>query len=195
MPTKYNSAVPPRKLYNKLRVSDGAILARNVTYPNIIDDAPISGDDGTVKFLSINEDPLPVPTTEYDARYFFILSTEGPEADWQTLPHPTYFIQYTPTKRPLEEILSNAANEETLIRNSLFPPSEVNGNLSILIVALARQIKGISLLPSEQAALDLESKRAAIFLANKETLSQKQALISSNKEPDLSSGYTASLDA
>ncbi len=178
-----------RKLYNKLRTVDGVILARNVLYPNITDDSPIAGDDGSVKFLAIDEDPVPIPGTDYDERYFLITSTEGPVDGWKTDQHPIYRIVKTPTKRPVDEIKAQASNQEVFIRNLLAPPASVNGDIAIIVTALARQTKGIQLTDAEQQALDRQTKLSAVFLANKANLDTIHTAIEAGHEPDLTAGY------
>jgi len=191
MPFKTNGS--GRKLYNKLRVSDGVILARNVTYPTTTDDGPIAGDDGTVKFLAINEGAPQVAGTDYDARFFSVVTTEGPEEGWKTAEHPSYIITHTPTKRPLEEIKANASNEATLANAKVFPPSEVSVDLAIVVAAINRDAKGLTLTDDEQAAVERNAKRAAAFAANSVKLEEIHAQIDDGQEPDLTAGYQTTL--
>jgi len=184
-----------RKLYNKLRVSDSVILARNVLYPNAVDDSPIIGDDGTIKFLSIDEDPTPIDGKDYDARYFSIVTTEGPVDGWKTDPAPLYRIAKVPTKRPVDEIKANAANEEQAIRNQIAPPAQVNGDLNILVTALSRQITGLSLTDAEAAALARSQKLSSVILDNQQNLVEIHAAIDDGKEPDMTAGYKTEIPA
>lgn len=196
MSLQYNNATPPRKLYNKLRVSDSVILARNVTYPNSVDDSPIVGDDGTVKFLAIDSDPVPVSGKDYDPDFFTITKTEGPQTGWQTsVPSdlPVYKITYTPTKLSVDQIKANAANKELAIRNSLANPAETTADLYILAGALSRANLNLTLSPTEQAALDNANKLGSVLGENRQVLAEKHAAIEAGQEPDLTAGYSTEL--
>lgn len=170
-----------RKSYNKLRVSDSVILARNVLYPTTTDDGPIAGDDGTVKFLAIDENAA----GEYDNRFFSLVTTEGPEEGWKTAEHPRYIITHTPTKRPVDEIKANATNEQTIANAAIVPPAQVNVDLVTIGAALLRNSKGLTLTDSEQAALDRVAKQAAVVAENAVKLEEIHAQIDEGQEPNL----------
>lgn len=187
---KTNSA--GRKLYNKLRVSDAVILARNVLYPTTTDDGPIAGDDGTIKFLAIDEGPA---NTDADPRFYSIVTTEGPQPDWKTADHPLYTITHTPTKRPVDEIKTNATNEATIANAAIVPPSTATTDLVTVGAALLRNITGLTLTTDEQAALARVAAQAAAVASNATRLTEIHAQIDDGHEPDLTAGYTTTLDA
>jgi hypothetical protein len=178
MAFKTNSA--GRKLYNKILTATGVVLARNVLYPNAVDDSPIIGDDGTVKYLAIDEQTV----GDFDGEFYRSVTTEGPNQDgtaWE--------IVQSVEKRTPEEIKLAAQNREAFERSKKVPQQELSRLTVICLAAVLRQAKNLTLTEDEQAALDKLVVIAGAVTKDQANLQTKLDAIDAGQEPDLSAGW------
>lgn len=184
MPTQKRFPLPDgRKVYAKIRVLDGAILSRAAHWPNIEDDAPILGDDGSTKYLPVMEDAEPV---EYDSDLFFVTSTEEATAD-------AFLMKRELTKRSKEELKVRAKNYEALHRSEFVPAQEVSGLSIIGLAILLKYAKNVTPTPEEEGYINSIVETAAKLQANNAVLAQINEQIEAGQEPDLKTPWEKKL--
>lgn len=180
MPTQVFFPPPDsRKVYAKIRVADGAILSRLSHWPAFPDDAPISGDDGTTKYLPVQQDDEPA---EYDSDLFAVNVTEEATPE-------IFHIKRRLVRRPKEEIKVRAKNYEALHRSEWVPPTELSALSVIGLAIVFKYAKGITPTPEEAAKIDQIVSVAPALEANFVRLAEIEAQVDSDQDPDLKTGW------
>lgn len=173
-----------RKKYVCVKATNGeissplTILKYGVVYPAAQDDAVISGDDHTTKYLAMDEVVLP----EYDSRIFYNKKTEGPDGSvWR--------IVHTAEKRGSEEIARAISNEEAVRRAVIQPNEDFSADITLALHAVFRRAKNLELEPDEQAAVDALSVRASKIKRNQQNRDALIFAITNGETPDIDSGW------
>lgn len=180
MPTQVFFPAPDgRKVYAKIRVSDGAILSRQAHWPAFPDDSPIAGDDGSTKYLPVQEDAEPA---EYDSDLFAIDVTE--------VATPTIFhVKRALVRRSKDELKVRAKNYESLHRAGWVDPTELSALAVIGLAIVLKYAKGVTPTPEEAVSIDRIVATAAPLEANKVRLAEINTQIDADQDPDLKAGW------
>lgn len=180
MPTQVFFPPPDgRKVYAKIRVADGAILSRASHWPAFPDDAPIAGDDGTTKYLPVQEDDEPI---EYDSDLFAVDVAE--EAT------PTIFhIKRTLVRRSKDEIKARAKNYEAIHRSEWVPPPDLSALSVIGLAIVLKYARGLNPTPDEAARIDQIISVAPQLEANLIRLQEIHTQVDADQDPDLKTGW------
>jgi hypothetical protein len=169
-----------RKVYAKIRVADQAVLSLNAPWPTSTDDEPIVGDDGSIKFLPIEED---ANDTVYDSDRYFV--------ETSNLIEPTrYYVKRSIVERPAEELKLRALNYAKANDNTLVPIADIGHPLAISVAALARKSMGLTLTDIEEAALAEVAEKASGLVANKARLEEVEKAIDESKNFDMKAGWS-----
>ena len=185
MPTptpKYFTSGPylGRKVYAKINVADQKVLSLTAPWPTLTDDQPLPGDDGSIVFLPIVEDPN---DTVYDSDRFFVLTENKIEAT-------RFYVRRELKERDPEELKTRALNYAKLNDNTLVPIADIGHPLAIAVAALARQAKGLTLTEIEADALAEVAGKASGLVANKARLKKLEKDIDDGKNIDIKEGWT-----
>ena len=160
------------------RISDSAILKKNVPYPRT-DGGPISELDSDLEWLIVREDPLPV----FDSRTHDLIATETATSTPDVAyPHLNqYTITYSTQVKPDSE-LNEAVKFEEDNANKTFTKARNLLKLAFLgMYVLNEKIEGNTLTANQQAVLDAVLAKASRMWTNDQVRKDKlQDIIDSN---------------
>lgn len=168
-----------RNVYAKIRVEDNAILSRSAQWPTLIDDEPIVGDDGSIKYLPVFEDE---DDTEIDSDLFVTEIAELVAPD-------EFYVKRSIKKRNKEELKQRAENYEATHRADLIPQEQVSQLALIGIAILLKKTKNLNLSTKETNYIDAIVATASKLEANNARLAELKAQIEANQDPDLKAGW------
>lgn len=157
-----------RKAYAKIEVATRTVLKTRVNWPTAVDDQTIVGDDGTIRFLPMVEDPL-LTGEELDKANFTqstITPASGSDAIAQALEAGEYYIQRPVAKRSSSDIKTEVSNYERALRAQIVPDVDQSRDNTLIIAALTQKIDGLVTTPELQAAIDRNLERANKLSAN-----------------------------
>ena len=173
-----------RKLYNVVKAVAGVpitplqVLNRDRTWPNAIDDSPIAGDDGTTKYLAIDQTTAP----DFDSRLFRQVITEGPDGNlWR--------IHRGVEPLTKQEKIAHVENREGLERSKILPQTELSAVLVTALAAVLRTAKNLPLNEKEREAAEKLVAISAAIQKNQANRDEKIAAITANMDPALDEGW------
>lgn len=167
-------------LWATYQVSTGEIVARNRPWP-VADGSEIIGQDPDfVMLLHVNDTP-----PQYDSRLFTLDSTEGIDADANTL-HKTFET----TARSIPERTIAAKNEEANQLNSHVDLVREAIRTRLMVGALLAYVTDAQTFPAKVDAMASSYKDLAVKLwANRDRLDEIIAAIENGEDPDLDAGW------
>lgn len=180
MITKQKFFTDGRKVYAKIRVEDDAILSRAAHWPAETDDAPLVGDDGSIRYLPVFEDE---DDKEIDSDLFTLSISENVEAS-------RFHIQRSIIRRDKSELKERVDNYESMHRSALVPPEQLSALSIIGLAIVLKKSKNLSLTPAESTYIDEIAAMSSKLVANNARGAEIKAQIEAGQDPDIKTGWT-----